>query len=133
MELWLNEGACDGFTVTLPYLPQGLEDVTQRLVPVLQRRGLFRREYEGSTLREHLGLPRPKNRFFEGNVAHGSAVDGNAVTAASVNESAAAAPSINGNAAKTKTVSWRNINGTPAEEKVTNGIGTNGVTSNGHA
>ena len=65
MEIWLNEEACDGFTVTLPYLPQGLDDVTQRLVPELQRRGLFRKEYEGTTLREHLGLPRRKNRFFE--------------------------------------------------------------------
>lgn len=65
MAVWLEEEACDGFTVTLPYLPQGLDDVTQRLVPELQRRGLFRKEYEGTTLREHLGLPRPKNRFFQ--------------------------------------------------------------------
>lgn len=64
MEKWLAEGACDGFTITMPYLPQGLDDVTLRLVPELQRRGLFRKEYEGTTLREHLGLPRPENRFF---------------------------------------------------------------------
>ncbi|KAK1810778.1 hypothetical protein LTR12_014862 [Friedmanniomyces endolithicus] len=64
MATWLAEDACDGFTVTLPYLPQGLDDVTQRLVPELQRRELFRKEYEGTTLREHLGLPRPENRFF---------------------------------------------------------------------
>lgn len=63
---WLEESAADGFTVTFPFLPQGLEDVTRRLVPELQRRGIFRRDYEGTTLREHLGLPRPKNRFFEG-------------------------------------------------------------------
>lgn len=62
---WLAEGGADGFTITFPFLPQGLDDVTQRLVPELQRRGLFRREYEGTTLREHLGLPRPKNKFFE--------------------------------------------------------------------
>lgn len=61
---WLAEGASDGFTVTFPFLPQGLDDVVQRLIPELQRRGLFRKEYEGTTLREHLGLPRPKNRFF---------------------------------------------------------------------
>lgn len=61
---WLAEGGADGFTVTFPFLPQGLDDVTERLVPELQRRGLFRRDYEGTTLREHLGLPRPKNRFF---------------------------------------------------------------------
>lgn len=64
MEQWLAEGACDGFTITVPFLPQGLHDVTRRLVPELQRRGLFRKDYEGTTLREHLGLPRPKNRFF---------------------------------------------------------------------
>ncbi len=64
MEAWLNEAAADGFTCVFPYLPQGLEDVAGRLVPELQRRGLFRTEYRGSTLREHLGLPRPINRFF---------------------------------------------------------------------
>ncbi|KAL6246785.1 hypothetical protein RBB50_006092 [Rhinocladiella similis] len=64
MQTWLAEEAADGFTVAFPFLPQGLEDVTQRLVPELQRRGIFRREYQGSTLREHLGLPRPDNRFF---------------------------------------------------------------------
>ena len=64
MELWLSEEACDGFTVTLPFVPQGLDDITGRLIPELQRRGLFRREYEGRTLREHLGLSRPPNQFF---------------------------------------------------------------------
>lgn len=64
MGTWLAEEAADGFTVTFPFVPQGLDDVTQRLVPELQRRGLFRRDYEGTTLREHLGLERPKNRFF---------------------------------------------------------------------
>jgi alkanesulfonate monooxygenase len=64
METWLDQGASDGFTVVFPYLPQGLDDVTQRLIPELQRRGLFRCDYEGTTLREHLGLPRPGNRFF---------------------------------------------------------------------
>ncbi|EME41634.1 hypothetical protein DOTSEDRAFT_90428 [Dothistroma septosporum NZE10] len=66
MEVWLREEACDGFTCVMPYLPQGLDDIAERLVPVLQKRGLFRTEYEGATLREHLGLPRPKNRFFHG-------------------------------------------------------------------
>lgn len=64
MQHWLGEAASDGFTIVFPYLPQGLDDVTQRLVPELQRRGLFRDDYEGETLREHLGLPRPDNRFF---------------------------------------------------------------------
>jgi len=64
MEEWLVTEACDGFNVMFPYLPGGLDDFVDRVVPELQRRGLFRREYEGSTLRENLGLPRPKNRFF---------------------------------------------------------------------
>ncbi|NTF43021.1 LLM class flavin-dependent oxidoreductase [Rhizobium rhizogenes] len=65
MEQWLHEEGSDGFNVVFPFLPQGLLDVTTRVVPELQRRGIFRREYEGTTLREHLGLPRPDNRFFE--------------------------------------------------------------------
>lgn len=65
MGRWLAEEGADGFTVAFPFLPQGLDDVVERLVPELQRRGLFRQDYEGTTLREHLGLPRPKNRFFE--------------------------------------------------------------------
>jgi hypothetical protein len=48
-----------------PYLLGGLDDFVDRVIPELQRRGLFRREYEGATLREHLGLPRPSNRFFQ--------------------------------------------------------------------
>jgi len=64
MEAWINAGACDGFTIMFPYLPGGLEDFCDRVVPELQRRGLFRTAYEGTTLREHLGLPRPENRFF---------------------------------------------------------------------
>lgn len=67
MERWLDEEGSDGFNIVFPYLPQGLTDVTERLVPELQRRGLFRSEYEGMTLREHLGLPRPENRFFAAN------------------------------------------------------------------
>ncbi|GES62761.1 nitrilotriacetate monooxygenase component A [Aspergillus terreus] len=64
METWLREDAADGFTVVFPFVPQGLDAVVERLVPELQRRGIFRREYEGTTLREHLGLPRPRNQFF---------------------------------------------------------------------
>ena len=47
-----------------PYLPQGLDDVVDRVIPEIRRRGLFRTDYEGVTLRENLGLPRPENRFF---------------------------------------------------------------------
>jgi alkanesulfonate monooxygenase len=66
MEAWLAADACDGFTIMFPYLPGGLEDFCDRVVPELQRRGRFRTGYQGSTLREHLGLPRPVNRFFPG-------------------------------------------------------------------
>jgi FMN-dependent oxidoreductase (nitrilotriacetate monooxygenase family) len=69
MEEWLMSEGSDGFTIQFPYLPQGLDDFVDKLVPELQRRGLFRKEYEGATLRENLGLPRPKNRFFEGTAA----------------------------------------------------------------
>jgi FMN-dependent oxidoreductase (nitrilotriacetate monooxygenase family) len=64
MEEWLVGEGSDGFNVMFPYLPGGLDDFVDRVVPELQRRGLFRREYEGVTLRENLGLPRPANRFF---------------------------------------------------------------------
>ncbi|CZR53452.1 probable coenzyme F420-dependent N5,N10-methylene tetrahydromethanopterin reductase and related flavin-dependent oxidoreductases [Phialocephala subalpina] len=64
MGRWLDEEGCDGFTIVMPFLPQGLDDVPRRLVPELQRRGIFRKEYEGTTLRENLGLPRPRNQFF---------------------------------------------------------------------
>ncbi len=64
MEEWLTDEGSDGFNVVFPYLPQGLDDVVERLVPELQRRGLFREDYTGVTLRDHLGLPRPANRFF---------------------------------------------------------------------
>ena len=64
MEAWLAAGACDGFNVMFPFLPAGLDDFVDKVVPELQRRGLFRREYEGPTLRENLGLPRPENQFF---------------------------------------------------------------------
>jgi FMN-dependent oxidoreductase (nitrilotriacetate monooxygenase family) len=65
MEEWLLTNASDGFNVMFPYLPAGLDDFVDHVVPELQRRGIFRREYEGTTLRENLGLPRPTNRFFE--------------------------------------------------------------------
>ncbi len=65
MEAWLMEEASDGFNVMFPYLPAGLNDFVDKVVPELQRRGIYRTEYEGKTLRENLGLPRPENRFFQ--------------------------------------------------------------------
>ena len=64
MEEWLSSGGSDGFTIQFPYVPGGLDDFVDRVIPELQRRSLFRLAYEGATLRENLGLPRPENRFF---------------------------------------------------------------------
>ncbi|MBU7572345.1 MAG: LLM class flavin-dependent oxidoreductase [Hydrogenophaga sp.] len=64
MQEWLDTEGSDGFNVMFPWLPGGLDAFVDHVVPELQRRGLLRREYEGSTLRDNLGLPRPDNRFF---------------------------------------------------------------------
>jgi alkanesulfonate monooxygenase len=64
MEEYFHEQACDGFNIMFPWVPGGLDEFVDQVVPELQRRGLFRMEYEGKTLRENLGLPRPPNRFF---------------------------------------------------------------------
>lgn len=63
MEAWYREKGCDGFMLSAPVVPTGLERFTRLVVPELQRRGLFRREYEGRTLRENLGLKRPARRL----------------------------------------------------------------------
>jgi hypothetical protein len=57
--------AADGFNVMLSYFHEGFEDFVQLVVPILQERGLFRTEYEGTTLPDHLGLQRPKNNLFK--------------------------------------------------------------------
>lgn len=59
MEAWFAGGACDGFNVMPAFLPTGLTEFVQHVIPELQRRGLFRTKYAGKTLRDHLGLPRP--------------------------------------------------------------------------
>lgn len=59
---WWENGAADGFNVMPPVLPSGLTAFVDHVVPILQRRGLFRTEYEGKTLRDNYGLPRPANR-----------------------------------------------------------------------
>ena len=68
LEEWFHAEACDGFIIRPSYLPGSMEEVVRLVVPELQRRGLFRKEYTGSTLRDHLGLARPahgtwKTRF----------------------------------------------------------------------
>jgi len=62
LQHWFEEGAADGFNIMSPWLPGGLVEFADQVVPELQRRGLFRTEYEGRTLRENLGLRRPPNR-----------------------------------------------------------------------
>lgn len=59
LETWFTQGAADGFNIMPPTYPQGLEVFVDTVVPILQERGLFRREYTGTTLREHYGLARP--------------------------------------------------------------------------
>ncbi|WP_428487785.1 LLM class flavin-dependent oxidoreductase [Rhodopila sp.] len=68
MEDWYNGKACDGFNVTMPVLPRCLNDFVTLVIPELQRRGLFRTEYHGHTLRERMGLPTPKNPYFTSGV-----------------------------------------------------------------
>lgn len=63
MEDWFVSGAADGFNIMFPHLPGGLDDFVDLVVPELQRRGLFKQDYTGTTLREHLGLTRPANRY----------------------------------------------------------------------
>ena len=65
MEQWYVEEAADGFNIMPPYLPGALNDFVEMVIPELQRRGLFRTEYTGRTLREHLGLPRPPSRYAQ--------------------------------------------------------------------
>ncbi|MFD2611322.1 LLM class flavin-dependent oxidoreductase [Paenibacillus gansuensis] len=63
LEEWFQLGAADGFNVMPPFLPGGLTEFAREVVPELQRRGLFRTEYDSGTLRGHYGLPRPENRW----------------------------------------------------------------------
>ncbi|MFL6059944.1 MAG: LLM class flavin-dependent oxidoreductase [Marmoricola sp.] len=60
---WFEQGAADGFNVMGAALPSGLEAFVEHVLPTLRDRGLFREDYEGTTLREHYGLARPENRF----------------------------------------------------------------------
>ncbi|HEY2540053.1 MAG TPA: nitrilotriacetate monooxygenase, partial [Stellaceae bacterium] len=63
IEDWFADGAADGFNIIPPLLPGQLDVFSAEVIPLLQRRGLFRTEYEGRTLRDHYGLPRPRQRF----------------------------------------------------------------------
>ena len=73
MQAWLETEASDGFNIMFPTVPAGLDDFVELVVPELQRRGIYRRDYTGTTLRDHLGLSRPENQFFP---ADGRHIDG---------------------------------------------------------
>lgn len=64
LQQWFEEGGADGFNIMPPWLPGGLADFVELVLPELRKRGLFRSEYEGRTLREHLGLARPARGAF---------------------------------------------------------------------
>lgn len=63
LQEWFENEAADGFNILPPSTPAGLNDFVELVVPELQRRGLFRTAYEGTTLRENLGLARPENQY----------------------------------------------------------------------
>ena len=63
LQEWFDNGAADGFNIMPPILPTGLDDFVNLVVPILQKRGLFRNAYEGKTLRENLGLHHPANQY----------------------------------------------------------------------
>lgn len=63
LELWFTQGAADGFNILPATLPHGLDEFVDQVIPELQRRGLFRSEYTGNTLREHLELARPRSQY----------------------------------------------------------------------
>lgn len=62
---WFAAGAADGFNLMPDVLPSGLATFVEEVVPLLQKRGIFRRDYEGTTLRDHLGLAHPPSRFAD--------------------------------------------------------------------
>jgi FMN-dependent oxidoreductase (nitrilotriacetate monooxygenase family) len=73
LEDWFTSGAADGFNLMPSSYPTGLADFVDHVVPILQDRGLFRRDYTGTTLRDHLGLARPDSRYKNPVDNHGTA------------------------------------------------------------
>lgn len=65
IERWFASRAADGFNLNADVFPSGLAAVVDHVVPLLQRKGIFRRDYDGTTLREHYGLPRPASRYAQ--------------------------------------------------------------------
>ncbi len=69
LEQWFSERACDGFVIAASHVPGAYEDFVKLVVPELQRRGLYHKDYAGVTLRENLGLARPRAVGFPGRVS----------------------------------------------------------------
>ena len=69
IEDWFKSGAADGFNLMPPILPALLQSFISEVTPILRKRGLFRSEYEGRTLRDHYGLDRPQSQFFPARTA----------------------------------------------------------------
>jgi len=65
IEAWFTTGAADGFNIMPPWLTGGIDIFIDEVVPILRKRRLFRDEYTGTTLRDHLGLPRPRSLYSE--------------------------------------------------------------------
>src|SRR5580704_3613876 len=65
LQEWLEASACDGFNLLFAHYPKPLEEWVTMVIPELQRRGLFREDYEGKTFRENLGVPIPQNKFVK--------------------------------------------------------------------
>ena len=63
IEDWFNDGAADGFNIMPPVFPKMLDVFIDEVVPILQKKGIFRTKYHGNTLRDHYGLERPDNIF----------------------------------------------------------------------
>jgi FMN-dependent oxidoreductase (nitrilotriacetate monooxygenase family) len=93
IEDWFRSGAADGFNVMPPALPSGLELFAEHVVPLLRERGLFRREYQGRTLREHYGLARPANQYVGAQSVGAQSVGAEPVGAEPVGAPSAGAPS----------------------------------------
>ncbi|MBB5159482.1 LLM class flavin-dependent oxidoreductase [Saccharopolyspora phatthalungensis] len=70
LEQWFTEGGCDGFTVSAVYQPGAFDEFGEQVVPHLQKRGLFRTQYTGSTLRDNLGLDRPASGDWRKRAVH---------------------------------------------------------------
>lgn len=65
IEIWFNSGAADGFNIAFTHLPGALDDFVEKVVPILQQKGLLRLEYEGKTLRDHFGFSKPESRYSQ--------------------------------------------------------------------